>query len=519
MIPLFISSVQKEFSKTRRHLHDFISGDALLRRFFEPFLFEDVPAKDRTADNLYLEQVSRSPIYLGLFGDEYGWEDELGLSPTHREFKLASELNKHRLIFVKGLDDANKHLKMKQLIRAAGDQLIRRRFTTDADLVASVYASLVDYLVDQDLIRTGPFDASFCRGAELSHLDEERVDKFLRHARKARSFPLKEGTPMLEVLTHLNLLDKNRPSHAAVLLFGHKPQRFLISSEVKCAHFHGTEVAKPIPSYQVYKGTVFDLVDQAVDFVLSKINLWVGTRKDGPQVPSQYEIPEEVISEAIVNAIAHRDYTSHGSVQVMLFSDRLEIWNPGTLPANLTLAKLRQPHGSFPSNPLLAEPLYLTKYIERMGTGTGDMIQKCRAVGLPEPEFTMSDGFKITIRRPESQVPATSPIDSDKVSGEKLDGVHDGVHHGDHDGGHDGVHHLSNLSEVALNILKFCSDVPMGTPDLLNALGYGTRTRNYRESIAKLLELGLIEMTNPASPKSKKQKYQLTIKGRNHVGK
>lgn len=89
-----------------------------------------------------------------------------------------------------------------------------------------------------------------------------------------------------------------------------------------------------------------------------------------------------------MNAIAHRDYTSNGSVQVMLFADRLEIWNPGALPAALTLEKLRHPHPSVPHNPLLAEPLYLTKYIERMGTGTGDMIRRCREVGLPEPTFT-----------------------------------------------------------------------------------------------------------------------------------
>ena len=57
-------------------------------------------------------------------------------------------------------------------------------------------------------------------------------------------------------------------------------------------HFRGTEVAKPIPSYQVYKGTVFDLVDAAVDFVLSKIALSVGTRKAGPQAPVRYEIPK-----------------------------------------------------------------------------------------------------------------------------------------------------------------------------------------------------------------------------------
>jgi predicted HTH transcriptional regulator len=112
-----------------------------------------------------------------------------------------------------------------------------------------------------------------------------------------------------------------------------------------------------------------------------------------------YEIPPEVIREAIVNSVAHRDYTSNGSVQVMLFADRLEVWNPGTLPPSLTPAKLREPHGSVPFNPLLAEPLYLTQYIERMGTGTQDMIKRCREVGLDEPEFALTDGFVVTIRR------------------------------------------------------------------------------------------------------------------------
>jgi len=46
----------------------------------------------------------------------------------------------------------------------------------------------------------------------------------------------------------------------------------------------------------------------------------------------------------------------------MLFADRLEVWNPGRLPGSLTIARLREPHGSVPHNPLLAEPLYLTQY-------------------------------------------------------------------------------------------------------------------------------------------------------------
>lgn len=184
-----------------------------------------------------------------------------------------------------------------------------------------------------------------------------------------------------------------------MLLFGQAPQRFLISSEIKCAHFHGTEGAKPIPSYQVYKGTVFALVDQAVDFVMSKIALSVGTRAESVQVPVKYEIPKEVVTEAIVNAVAHRDYTDSSSVQVMLFADRLEVMNSGRLPPALTVEKLRVPHPSLPGNPLLAESMYLLQYIERMGTGTVDMIRRCAEAGLPEPEFDVGAGFLIRIWR------------------------------------------------------------------------------------------------------------------------
>ena len=67
----------------------------------------------------------------------------------------------------------------------------------------------------------------------------------------------------------------------------------------------------------------------------------------------------------MVNAVAHRDYTDNGSVQVMLFVDRLEVWNPGRLPPALTLEKLREAHRSVPGNPLLAESLYLIDGVHR----------------------------------------------------------------------------------------------------------------------------------------------------------
>ncbi|MBN2374265.1 DUF4062 domain-containing protein, partial [bacterium] len=353
---LFISSVQNEFAEERAALRDYLRGDPLMRRFIDPFLFEEVPAGDRRAGDVYLDEVERCDVYLGLFGYDYGFEDAEGVSPTEREFDLATSRHKHRLIFVKGADDRKRHPKMQALIFKAGSQLIRRRFATTAELIAAVYASLVEYLAAKGLVRIGPFDTAVCQDASMRDVSGEKVRQFLRLARRARGFPLAEGTSVKKVLTHLNLIHEGRPTHAAILLFGSAPQRLLLSSEVKCTHFHGTRVAKPIPSYQVYKGTVFEMVDQSVDFVLSKINLAVGTRAHSTQAPVEYEIPPEVVREAIVNAVAHRDYTSNGSVQVMLFADRLEVWNPGTLPPSLTLEMLRRPHGSVPGNPLLAEP-------------------------------------------------------------------------------------------------------------------------------------------------------------------
>jgi predicted HTH transcriptional regulator len=390
---IFISSVQKELAEERRAVKAFVEGDALLRRFFTAFLFEDLPAADRRADEVYLDEVDRCAIYVGLFGNDYGCEDKDGVSPTEREFDRATLRAKPRLIFVRGTDDKVRHKKMRTLVRKAGDQLIRRRFGSIPDLTAALYASLVEHLEREGSLRTRPFDASICPGATLADLSEEKLRWFLARARRERQFALAENTPPQEALAHLNLLDGGMPTHAAVLLFGRQPQRFLLTSEVKCMHFHRTEIRKPIPSYQIYKGTVFDLVDQATDFVMSKITRTVGTRAQGPEAPVEYELPERAVAEAIVNAVAHRDYASNASVQVSLFSDRLEIWNPGELPPPLTMERLRVPHPSIPRNPLIADPLFLARYIEKAGTGTLDMIALLREAGLPEPEFRQDGGM------------------------------------------------------------------------------------------------------------------------------
>ena len=157
---LFISSVQKELQAEWKAVKAFIEGDPLLRRYFKVFLFEDLPASDRRSDDVYLDEVDRCAVYVGLFGNEYGHEGAQGVSPTEREFDRATLQGKSRLIFVKGTDDKARHPKIGALIRKAGDQLIRRRFAGIPDLTAALYASLVDHLERTGVLRTRPFDAS-----------------------------------------------------------------------------------------------------------------------------------------------------------------------------------------------------------------------------------------------------------------------------------------------------------------------------------------------------------------------
>ncbi|MBI1335895.1 MAG: DUF4062 domain-containing protein [Phycisphaera sp.] len=399
---IFVSSVQKELAEERKAIRDFIQGNRLLGKHFDVFIFEDLPAKSRRPDDMYLDKVEACSVFVALFAAEYGWEDPKdGLSPTEREFNLATELGRHRLFFLKNADKHTKpHPKMAALTNRAKTELIYNRFNSAADLTSLLYDSLIEYLEERGTIQSKPFDAAPCRGADLADIADARIKWFLPIARRERNLNLPASASKQETLTHLKLADGDGVTNAAILLFGTDPQKHAPTAVVKCAHYHGTEVAKPIPSYQVFEGTLFEQVDGAADFVMSKLARSVGTRAASASAPVKYEMPMEAIREIIVNAVAHRDYTSNASVQVSVFADRIEVWNPGSLPRGLRPDDLTKPHSSEPANPLIARPLYLAHYIESLGTGTLDVIRHCRESDLPLPQFEQrGNQFVVTLWR------------------------------------------------------------------------------------------------------------------------
>jgi predicted HTH transcriptional regulator len=492
---VFISSVQSEFEEERIALRDYIQGNALLSRFFTVFIFEDTPAEDRKPDSVYLEEVADCDIYLGLFGAMYGRKKPDGFSATHIELNEATRLGKTRLIFRKNVPETDCEPEINKLMADIGSELVYYPFQDKSELIEVVYNALVTFLESKRLIVTGPFDESTTENATLEDISDDKMKEFVRRARNVRSFPMAENTEKSVVLKHLNLLTDNTPRNASILLFGKKPQNFFITSEVKCMMFYGNRITKPIPSYQIYKGTVFEMVDQAVDFVMSRIDCYVGEAVDTVQVPVEYEIPYRVVREAVVNAVAHRDYTSNASVQVMLFRNRLEIWNPGRLPSDLTISKLYAPHSSIPANPLIAEEMYRAGYIEKAGSGTLDMISRCREEKIPEPVFSVEPGkFIISFKRKSSLTGQVTPQVTQQVPSK-----------------------LTPQEKVLLssfqNRLIVVLTGKKSRAELMNSLNLRDRNSFTNSYLEPSIVSGVVRMTIPGSPNSNKQKYCLTDLG------
>ncbi|MHC1689824.1 MAG: Fic family protein [Bacteroidales bacterium] len=496
MVPykVFISSPQVEFAEERKEIDLFLKTDLLLKSFFEPIIFEKLPAASHSPNKVFLDEVKKSQIYIGLMGTEYGYEDANGVSPTEQEYDYAVSQQLERWIYIKEVEGKNRHSKEEKFIRKVASEISYKPFKTLDDLKHEIYKSCLAFLRNKGQITTHLFDDQYSHSASLEDIDVKKIQNFIRLARNKRGFPLSESSSVAQILEHLKMSKEEQVSNSAILAFGNNPQFFFPTAIVKCAHFHGFHVAKPIPDHKVYEGDVFEQVDQAVDFVLSKINISVGTRDSSNQAPTHYEIPRAAVAEAIVNAVAHRDYNSNGSVQVMLFADRLEIANPGHLVPQLSIPQLKVEHSSYPTNPKLAECLYQAGYIERFGTGTGEIFRLSKEFNLLEPTIDLTEGFKVTIWRPSAH---KGYIGDRTSTGQVPDKYRTST---------------GQVKESVKRILLVV-DGEMKSADIQNLLQLKHRETFRDNYLVPALNEGILEMTIPENPNSPKQMYRLTQKG------
>jgi ATP-dependent DNA helicase RecG len=242
------------------------------------------------------------------------------------------------------------------------------------------------------------FDTQICRKAKLKDIDSNKVRWFLEKAKEARGFDVSARLSIKEILERLNLIENGKLTNAAILLFAKEPQRFFIQAKIRCGRLKGTS-GHDFIDMKILEGTIPELREKAMKFIAEHIRHAVYF--DANRRYDRWEYPLRALEEVLTNALAHRDYFSNSDIQLAIYNDRIEVWNPGELPKPLTPEDLKRKHKSIPRNKLLAEQLFLIKYIERWGMGTNRVVDEMRQHNLPETEFqNISGGFEVTLPGP-----------------------------------------------------------------------------------------------------------------------
>lgn len=243
------------------------------------------------------------------------------------------------------------------------------------------------------------WDSEICEEAKLEDIDAEKVKEFVIEAKRQRGLDLSEILPAKEILMKLKLSQDRKLTNTSILLFGKAPQNFFPSAEVKCIRFKGKNVTEPMLDMKIISGDIIGQVTEIEKFVFDHIKLESWIEEGKIQRQEKWEYPPKAIREATVNAICHRDYVSQSNTQIRIFDDRIEFWNPGSLPAGWTAETLKHEHESKPWNPLIAKQFFWIKYVEDVGSGTNKIISWCTEWGLPEPVFEFTGASVVTILR------------------------------------------------------------------------------------------------------------------------
>jgi len=240
------------------------------------------------------------------------------------------------------------------------------------------------------------WDTLPARDKNIKDVDLKKVERYINDTNSTGRRIIRE-TPQ-EVLEKLGLSEGGKVTWAAILLFGKEPQKPLLQAASHCGRFRmdKTQIIDDL----IIETDLISQVDEVMKFITRNIRVEykiVGQ----PQRKELWEYPLEALREAIINAIVHRDYTVPSNVQVEIYDDRVEIWNPGNLLPGITIEDLyKKEHKSVIRNRQIAQVFYDIGYIEKYGSGTIKIIELCKQHDIPLPDFKeITGGFLVSFRK------------------------------------------------------------------------------------------------------------------------
>ena len=272
------------------------------------------------------------------------------------------------------------------------------------------------HLYEQLLVKRGQLNYSWeeflTEEYIIEDLDHDEIRKTIKQAVEANRISEDTSTDDVKnVLLRLELLKTDRLKNAAVVLFGKKTFPYFDQCTIQMARFHGNSKLEGFVDNQQVCGHAFKILAEANDFMRRHLNIASFYQPDSFVRIDKPTLPTPAVREALINAICHRNYQNHSAIHLSIFNDRLEIWNSGVLPKELTIEDLKKNHTSYPRNKLIADVFYRRGLIEKWGSGTTKMLAICQKHGLPEPQFDeYSGGLSVKFFFEEPIGPMLQPI-------------------------------------------------------------------------------------------------------------
>lgn len=313
--------------------------------------------------------------------------------------------------------------------------------------------------------------------ATIDCIDRKAIDYFLESsAEQNRLESISKNADTLTVLRNLHLIsDDGKIRHAALLLFGKDPLNYFPDVRFKIGRF-GTDATDLIFD-DVIEGNILVMVDKVMQVLASKY-LVSPIHYKGLRRIETLEIPEAALREIICNAIVHKDYQST-TIQMKVYDDRIEVWNPGTLPNDFSIDDLFSEHYSHARNRNIAHAFYRAGLIEAWGRGIEKICKSLKEASLQPPKFEEKQGgMLVSVMRNTSIKNAQVP-----------------------------PKYRPSTAQVE-SLLSVLGDGEYSTTELMNLLNLSHRRNFTKFYLNPAIEAGVIEPIFPNQPRHPKQKYR-----------
>lgn len=440
---VFVSSVQKELEDERLVVQNMVNTDPFLSAHCTPVLYEYEPASPTKAVEGCIESLDACHVYLLIVGMQYGTPMD-DLSITHAEYRRAKEKGLPVLAFIRGdrnvqreagtiallaeLDeDGPKYkrfgnvIELQREVRAALVKLLRDRFgiapTSDENEIAS-----------QTIEATSPFESRPLEHVRWRDLDHELARRLLAAAEGREGAGLSDadllaGARLRGLVWHEPSSGEHFATAAGIVLLARDPSAVFPQCRILADTYRGVEADGAPRDHEDIRAPMPIAVERALAFV--DRNTRHPMRVVGLNRVRMDEYPAEALREAVVNAVAHRQYEDAGrKILLEVFADRIVVSSPGLPPSPITLANLRKgKYRPCSRNPVLAQCLSYFHRIEERGSGFRRMADQMLDHGLDRPLLGTDTGyFQVTfpgpgenidrLRVPESRLVVTPAVEA-----------------------------------------------------------------------------------------------------------